>query len=144
MNNVTLYSKEIHLEKQLSVLANTLDKIQGDGCLLADAAASWNNLTTNEFLVDHLESIKKRLTEALSPIHYVAYLMHPKYLGQLLSEFQENMVETWINENYPDFLPYFLAFRIKDSEYFPQSLFKPVVVEKSSVIKWCKILTEKN
>jgi hypothetical protein len=55
----------------------------------------------NDILAHHSGAVKKRLTTALSPIHYV--------VDRPLKEFQENMTETCINENHPDLLPYFFG-----------------------------------
>lgn len=145
LNNVALYSEAVELQKQLSILASNLDKIQGDRSYLPDAVFAWNNLYTNESLTftNHQESIKKRLNDALLPVHYIAYMTSPKFLDSPLSEIQEDMAENWITDNYPEFLPYFLAFKIKDSQYYPQSLFESILVEKFSSIKWWKILKAK-
>ncbi|CAH0561717.1 unnamed protein product [Brassicogethes aeneus] len=62
LNNVALYSEAVELEKQLSILSTSLDKMQSDQSFLTDAVVCWNNLLSNENFANnnnHKENIKK-------------------------------------------------------------------------------------
>lgn len=45
------------------------------------------------------------------------------FIGQRLTENHENMAESWILTNKPEFLAGFMAFKIKDPTVFPVAMF---------------------
>jgi len=76
--------------QRLKPIAFALDKIQSDSCTIADTVEIWKTLETDLALVnrDAKQKFKKRLEQALSPYHFLANIMHPKFRGQSLTDAQ--------------------------------------------------------
>lgn len=144
LSNVHLYNEAWNLHQILYQISIALKDLQNDYVSIATAVEIWYNLVNNKLLITIKPFIEKRMKSVLTPAHYLANMMHPKYLGKLLTEEAENMAEEWINRKHPTFLAHCLAFKIQDREYFPESMFKPEVINILSAKKWWKILNAKN
>ena len=142
LNNIHLYKEVVELQKQLSVVSEALDALQSDSATLSSATDTWNELLKSEVLAPHKDTIKSRMEEALEPFFYVANLMDPNSTGVNLDSEQEDQAEEWIKEHKPHFLPYILAFRIRDSDIFPSSMFEPQVLSmyKHNPSKWWMLM----
>lgn len=59
-----------------------------------------------------------------------------------MSAEQEDDAEEWITSHKPEFLPHFMAFKIKDDGIFPASMFQPQVLAmyKDSPGKWWQLM----
>jgi len=135
LNNVQLYNEALNLQQMLSQIKIALDLLQGDSTSIATAVEIWYNLLNNDILFSKRTLIEKRMKSVLTPAHYLANMMHPKYLGKHLSEDSESLAEEWISQKHPTFFAHCLAFKIPDGEYFPKSMFKPEVLDKLNA-KW--------
>jgi hypothetical protein len=62
--------------------------------------------------------------------------------GSKMSAEQEDDAEEWITSHKPEFLPHFMAFKIKDDGIFPASMFQPQVLAmyKDSPGKWWQLM----
>lgn len=59
-------------------------QLQADSTRLADAVHIWLSLLNNSDLQHHHQSIKDRFEKAMKPVHYLAYMTDPRYLGKKL------------------------------------------------------------
>lgn len=64
------------------------------------------------------------------------------FIGQRLTEYHENMAESWLLTNKPEFLAGFMAFKIKDPTIFPVAMFSESVLKmyKSKPGQWWNIM----
>lgn len=143
LNNVALYKDVVHLDKQLSVVADALDKLQKETTCISEAVEIWLNLLSSDVLMCYYNYFWKRFQQAIQPPHILANLTDPKFQGQHLSEEQENSAETWLANHHPEYLPGVLAFKIKDPDYYPASMMHESVIEKFTSQKWWQIMAKK-
>lgn len=143
LNNVGLYQETLHLEKQLSVVAEALDKLQKETTCISEAVEIWLNLLSSDVLVCYHSYFLKRFQQAIQPPHLLANLTDPKFRGHCLNEEQENLAEIWLADHHPEYLPGILAFKIKDPDYYPASMMHESVIAKFTSQKWWQIMAEK-
>ena len=77
------------LSKQLKPVATALDRLQGDKVSIADACDTWLDLLSDNNLQPHRNVVRARFKLAIQPVHYFAYMLHPKYKGAKLNEQQQ-------------------------------------------------------
>lgn len=78
-----------------------------------------------------------------SPVHLLAHMMDPKYNTEHLSTEHEDIAEEWISNNYPEYLPGIMAFKIKDDEFFSKTMLQENVINGFSSSKWWKIMEKR-
>ena len=71
--------------------------------------------------------IKKRFSQAITPTHLVANLLHPGYQGKHLSIQQQEEAHQYVLNSNPDLLPGLLQLQANTSP-FPSSLFSPICI----------------
>lgn len=127
------------LSKQLKPVADALDRLQGDKVSIADACDAWLDLLSDANLEAHRQAVIARFQLAIQPVHYFAYMLHPKYKGTKLSEKQQEEARNWIAHRRPELLPSVIRFSGQD-ELYPCSFFSPQVVAKLDAVTWWKNL----
>ena len=60
-------------------------------------------------------------------------------ISHRLSEEEKCEAQTWLLKHHPDWFPAFMAFKIKDSDHFPPTLFHNDVVAKFHSNKWWEL-----
>ena len=75
----------------------------------------------------------------MKPVHYFAYMLHPKYKGTKLSEEQQEEPRNWITARDPELLPFVICFS-EDDDHYPRSFFAPQVISKLDPVSWWKSL----
>lgn len=143
LNNVGLYNEAVHLEKQLCLIANALDKFQKETTMISDAVGIWVDLLSSDVLKPYHPHLNKRFQQAIQPSHILANLMDPKYRGQNLSDDQERSTEMWLTEHHPEYLPGVMAFTINDPTYYPDSMMQANVIQEFTSQKWWQIMEKK-
>ncbi len=79
----------------------------------------------------------KRFNQVAEPCHLAAYLLHPKYQGELLSVTQTEEAKKWITKKNPDFLSTVIAFEAQCAP-LPASYFLPGATDNLSPLNWWK------
>jgi hypothetical protein len=125
------------LSKQLRPVADALDHLQGDKVSIADACDTWLTLLADSSLQPHRQAVNARFKLAIQPVHYFAYMLHPKYKGSKLSAEQQEEARNWIIGRKPELLPFVIGFH-DDGELYPRSFFAPQVVAKLDPVGWWK------
>ena len=133
MNNYCLYQQVKELQIQLKPSANILDMVQGDNATLADACRAWLSLTEDTNLAPYHDAVIKRMSSYLQPFHYLAYMTHPMYKGELLNDEQREAARTWLFQKQPNFLAFLIAFEAESAPY-PKSFF--LVQDVSARVWW--------
>ena len=117
LENVHIYKNVLHMQKQLIFIGKIFDCMPAENTNISDSVELWMDLIECADLEMHKDSIQRRMNEAVLPIHYLANVMNPKYVGQRLSPDQENQAESWLTSKHPEWRVPFLAFKIKDKKY---------------------------
>lgn len=143
LNDMAIYSESVYLEKQLSIVASALNILQRESTSISEAVDVWSKLLKEEVLKSYKNFFQKRFNQAITPVHLLAHMMDPKYNREHLSSEQEDIAEEWISNNYPEYLPGIMAFKIKDDEFFPKTMLQENVINGFSSSKWWKIMEKK-
>ncbi|GLV40864.1 hypothetical protein CBL_10039 [Carabus blaptoides fortunei] len=110
IDDMNIYKNALDLNIQLDIVGNTLDKRQ---------------------------TIKEKFKEAIEPFHLLALLLDPMQFeeGENLNTEMKDTGLNWLEEQYADYLPYYLSFRIKDTELYPRAMFATSVIQNLSAYK---------
>ena len=122
INNIGLYREAKYLYDQLQPIAISLDKLQGDESNIADSCEEWLNLLELVQLSNHHTKIQQRFHQAITPIHYLANILHPKYMGQRLTCEQQEEARSILVDQNASLLPQLYQYQAKTAP-FPTSLF---------------------
>ena len=139
INDIQIYRSAKHLIEQLTPIANAIDTCQSDATSLADATNTWFELSTNEKLSQHKEAVDKRMKQAITVEHLVAYKLHPKYRGQDLTAQQETEVHDYLFNHNVAHIATLIAFDAKASP-FPAAYFKEEAVASTQPAVWWKAM----
>lgn len=142
--NVGLYSEALNLCEQLEVISKGLDALQDDKATLSTAVEVWLDILENPSLSSYLPMLEKRFSENMEPFHFLANMTDPKYFGKRLTSEQEEMAEQWLADMYPNFLPYVLKLKLKDSDFFSATIFSNSVIENFSAKQWWHLIKSKS
>lgn len=142
INNMGIYTNALDLQKQLRSIGLALDKFQSDSVSLSEAVDVWLSLLSDKVLLPFRDVIQKRFNQAITPHHFVAYTMDPKYFGEKLTIQQEKVVEEFLSQKNASYLVYMLSFKAKDEEIFPKVMFEDAV-NSLSTYKWWMIVRSK-
>ncbi|KAJ9575063.1 hypothetical protein L9F63_007724 [Diploptera punctata] len=102
--------------------------MQAEKTNISDSVDLWIHLIECADLQTHEDSIQRRMSVAVLPIHYLTNMMNPKYVGKRLSSDQENQAESWLASKHPKWLVSFLTSKIKDKQIYPPSMFADDVI----------------
>ena len=84
-------------------------------------------------LAPHHDKVVKRMKSYLQPFHYLAYMTHPVYKGELLNDEQREAARTWLLEVQSSFLTFLIAFEAESTPY-PGSFF--LVQDVTASVWW--------
>lgn len=141
IRDFNLHRQVKDLIKQLKPISIALDVMQSNSTTLAEACHVWYNLLKNDDLKPHFLKVKKRFEQAIMPCHLVAYLLHPKYRGQLLNYEEKESCKAWLGRINAQFIPYVINFELKGKPY-PNSYFTEDVIRMVSAYNWWKSVSK--
>ena len=125
----------------LKPVSKALDLVQRDSCLISECVEVWKKL--GEDLSSQpsniLDAYNSRRQQAITPIHFLANIIDPKYQGSSLTEHDNDKAMEYKNNqnNCPEFLPNIINMSTK-SEPFKKYLFDPEVIKNISSMTWWK------
>ena len=122
ISNIGLYREARHFQAKIQPIATSLNKLQNDESNIADTCEEWNKLLEIEELDCHKYKIQERYKQAVTPIHLLANMLHPKYMGQRLTCEQQEVARNILIEQNPSLLPQLYQYQAK-AEPFPTSIF---------------------
>ena len=143
LGNVAVYQEANYLKNHLQIVSAALNKLQSDSTNISNAVEIWLALIENPNLTQYKEVFLRRFREAISPAHLVANMTDPKYMGNKLSTNLEEKAEAFLINYNPNFLVPFMAFRIKDNDLYPESMFLDTVTMELSANKWWQLMKMK-
>lgn len=133
--DMNLFRQVSDLAAMLRPVAAALDKSQSDNTTIADAPELFFNLIAEPILQDNRDKIQKRFDFVIQPCHLAAYLFHPKYMGQQLSQTQVEQAKAWLISKSEDYLPAAIAFQA-EAPPFPATFFTPAARIMNPVTWW--------
>ncbi|MEO0901481.1 MAG: hAT transposon family protein [Bacteroidota bacterium] len=135
IGNVGLATEAKNLVEQLAPVAAGLDTLQSDTATIADACNVWLSLLDNDKLQVYHEKVLKRSKQALTPEHFLAYLLHPRYKGEKLNADQLEQAHELVMEQDPDFMADVMAFNAQERPYL-KTMFVPSAINVAGNIWW--------
>lgn len=130
---------------RLKPISVALDKLQRDVALISDAVEVWHKLKTDlkDLLTDKkdVEKVDKRRNAAITPAHFLANLLDPRYRGRCLSSEEVSSAENYVEEYFPNFLPTLMSYRGKSTP-FKEMYFKDNVIHTLSPLAWWQSFPE--
>jgi hypothetical protein len=124
INNLGIYRNACDMIIQLDILERNMVALQKESLNLGEVFHIWKNMLADEKLAQHVEVIQRRFDMVIEDFHYLAYLTHPMYSKTDLCEPEdEEKAENWLRARDPNFLRYYLAYRLKDTDVFPKTMF---------------------
>lgn len=143
INNIALYKEVKNLISMLKPIKHSLNELQRDSSTIADVTKEFLTLLECEELRNHNKFLQKRFKECITPAHILSYMLHPKHMGEGLTNDQEEVARQWVNEIDKKFLPLIVKFSIKASP-FPATYFSDTIVDNLSPAEWWESLKKYN
>ena len=114
-----------------------LDKLQSDTCHISDAVKIWKDLQQDfeGMPLSVSKPFQSRIKIALTPAHYLAYILDPRYKGQSLSNEEVNQAMAFCSEHHPAAMASVVKFRAQCAPFQPY-MFTPELVNDLSPIVW--------
>lgn len=128
--------------KKLKMISISLDKIQKDSCTLSEAIDVWKDLL--EFFEKNcdsseIEKLKDRYDMAVTPPHFLANMLDPKYNGTRLSEEESDSALQYIYSYHPSVLAEIINYQAQCAPFKPY-LFNSDTVNNISPMAWWSAL----
>ncbi|KAG8172922.1 hypothetical protein JTE90_029612 [Oedothorax gibbosus] len=142
LDNKGLYRECLNLQVQVAIVAKKLDTLQNDACTLSDTVEIWLDVLDSKELSSYKDAIKRRLEQALTPVHYLANMTNPATNGKRLNKEQEALAELWLENFNPEFDVPLKMYQIQD-ECYPKSMFSESAIKSFEAKKWWKVMAHK-
>ena len=85
-----------------------LDRIQRDNAIISDTVEVWKLLQADLMKAGQpknaLTKVHNRAAQAITPAHYCANLIDPRYRGKLMSTAEVNLAMEHMSDRYPETL----------------------------------------
>jgi len=135
INNVGLFREVKNMQEQLQPIAKALDQLQGDHVTIADSCNTWINLLDEESLQPFVTKVQHRFNQAMTPHHYLAHLLHPKYKGQNLHPEHIEIAQQLLISKNSDMMVDLCNFKSEALPFLP-SMFHISCIGKVEPTKW--------
>jgi hypothetical protein len=135
IQNVGLFNEAKHLSQQLEPVSKLLDSSQSESTSIADACEQWLDLVENENLDPHKDTVQKRFDQAMTPVHFLANILHPRYKGEKLYPEQISKAQDILLEINASALPDLLSYMTGNSK-IPKALQNEKVITETSATVW--------
>ena len=101
-------------------IAVALDMTQRATCTIGECVGIWKDLKIKlEPALDNKgkKKIKERMSKILTPAHYLAYMLSPKYFGDdRLTEEEVDKAMSYVNEFYPESMYLLVSYQQRDPD----------------------------
>lgn len=125
----------------LKPISITLDSLQKNNASLSDAVKAWKGLEAKfeetEISIRQLAMFKKRYEQAMTPSHFLAYLLDPTHTTNHLSEEEEESALEEARTQYEGsgLLPLIIKLKSK-SHPFKSVMFSEEILQNVTAIEW--------
>ena len=145
-NKVKNYSIKRSAEEflvRLKPISIALDRIQRDNAIISDTVEIWKMLQTDFMNTRQPKNVltkaQNRATQAITPAHYCANLIDPRYRGNLMSTAEITIAMEHMSDRYPETLGTLVKFRA-DCEPFKPYMFNNNIIENVTPSCWWRSL----
>ena len=138
--DMNLKRQAVEYLSKMKPIAVGLDRLQADNCHLADALVIWKDLAERfeDMPLADCKKLDSRMAIALTPAHFLAYLLDPRFLNStLLTPEEVNMAMDFASEHSPSALPSVINYRAK-SKPFGAYMFTLEVLKNTDPLAWWK------
>lgn len=133
----------VQVKDQVAILdpiAAALDRSQADDCNIAEVCQLWLKLLkdsqqSNDLTTSLKKKVANRFQDCITPIHLLANILHPRYLGAELNQKQEEEAEIFLRSKFPEMVPTLYAFMAKTVP-FTNALFSEENLRMDVKIWW--------
>lgn len=144
INDVALKRNAEDYLSRMKPIAVALDRMQRADCTIADAVHIWKELYTElqPILSDaDLRKVAKRMAANLTPDHHLAYLLTPKYHGELLTPGETDKVYEYVASLDSSFLPIVMKYQSHTSPFLPFRFLDSVTNDiQLQPVGWWKVI----
>ena len=136
--DITLKRQAMDYLSKMKPIAVALDRLQADKCHLADAVVIWKELAGrfDDMSLSDCMKLDSRMKIALTPAHFLAYLLDPRYYGSPhLSSEEIEKAMNYLAEHHSSALPAVINYRAMSSP-FGSYMFKPEVLRVTDPLAW--------
>lgn len=144
VSNIKLKRSAEDFLKIIKPISVTLDKLQRTDAFLADAVEAWKELEavfddTITLNIKQMAAFQKRYAQALTPYHFLAYLLDPRKTKFPLKYNEKDAALKVAAESYPHsgLLPIIIKFEAK-SDPFKSVMFSEEIINNVTPIQWWK------
>ena len=137
IQNAGIVSLAKHLLEQLEPISAALNTCQSDKSSIADACEQWLKLFDSTELEPHKKTLEKRFSQAMTPIHFLANVLHPQYRGKKMNSDNINQAQELLHEIAPELVPHLLGF-MTDCAKIPKVLSYEDTLKKTDPVVWWK------
>ena len=135
INNTGLTSQAKYLQEQLEPIYIALNTLQSEHSTIADACHVWLKLLNNQLLNPYQEKVRHRFAQAMTPFHFLAFFVHPKYRGRGLYKEHLESANQILSSKWQGVLSDLCAFQAETNP-FPQHMFEETFLEKVEARVW--------
>ena len=138
--DITLKRQATEYLSKMKPIAVALDRLQADKCHLSDAVVIWKELAESfddiEMSLSDSKKLVSRMKIALTPAHFLAYLLDPRYNGSPhLSSEEIDTAMNYLADHHYAALQAVINYRAKASP-FGSYMFKPEVLSGTDPFAW--------
>lgn len=139
VTNIGVKRSAEELLKRLKPIAVALDSIQKDSCTIADGVEIWKTLKADLALEnrDAKKKFQKRYDQALSPSHFLANIVHPKYRGKNLTTDEYGTGMDLAAQQHAAVVPDLVNYKAEASP-FKSFMFQQNVLDSVKPLDWWK------
>ena len=138
VTNLGLKRQAEELYERLSPIAIALDKMQADSAMIADCVEIWKELEMKLKDLKNREINQKfraRCSQAVTPAHLLANLLHPTLQGKNLSPEEKEKSVEYAGQKWPSMMPTIIRFQGQTSPFQPCK-FADEVTKSVKPIAW--------
>lgn len=146
VNDMSLKQQAQALYRKLENIAITLDISQKTSCCIGEVTEAWIELKNKfegenvrqretEYSLSDLSKFNSRFEMAMSPAHFSANLLHPKFKGENLSSEQITEALLYIEVYHKEAMPFVVKYRAM-TDPFHKFLFEDHVVNNVGPLEW--------
>ena len=135
INNTGLSNQARYLQEQIEPISIALNTTQSDSTSIADSCHCWLELTEEELLQPHKEIVQHRFYQAMTPYHFLAYCLHPKFRGRDLGDEHLRSAHQLDTSRWQEVSSDLCAFQAETNP-FPQHMFEESFIKKVDPRVW--------
>jgi len=122
------------------------DKVQSDICILSEVTDIWINLVNdfktlyeeNQIPLSMVQKLESRFDMAITPAHYLAYILDPRFRGIKLEEKQNEEAMDFVLAYHSDILPDILKYKANTHPFKEYMFSETAVGDSVHPLTWWK------